>query len=98
MYDWDLARVSTNQDKRTVSTVMVSAEGPDVGIQIPLTSSALVVLFHPTITRTKRYEPLNFLLAYGVKDPLPGLFEELGDKCGRKSGDARGTFSPGLLL
>jgi hypothetical protein len=83
LYQWDLARVSiATNDRRTVSTSALSddSEGTALEMNIPMTSTVLVVLFHPEILRTKRYEPLNFLLAYGVEDPLPRLFEELGEE------------------
>jgi hypothetical protein len=37
----------------------------------------LVVLFHPELSRASRYEPLNFLLAYGAVNPLPELIKDL---------------------
>jgi hypothetical protein len=46
-------------------------------VSIVLASPVLVVLFHPEMTRTSRYEPLNFLLAYGVQDPLPDVLDGL---------------------
>jgi hypothetical protein len=39
-----------------------------------------VVLFHEEIKRTCRYEPVNFLLAYGVRDPLPAITKDMSDK------------------
>ena len=46
-------------------------------ILIQLSTPVSVVLFHPEIPRTKRYRPLNFLLAYGVNNPLPKLLRDL---------------------
>jgi hypothetical protein len=42
-----------------------------------MATSVLVVLFHPQMRHIARYEPLNFLLSYGVVDPLDDLFEQL---------------------
>lgn len=47
-------------------------------VSVPMQTPISVVLFHPDLRRRQRYEPLNFLLAYGVENPLPGLFDELG--------------------
>ena len=38
-----------------------------------------VVLFHTELKRTARYEPLNFLLSYDVRDPLPALTMDMGE-------------------
>lgn len=45
---------------------------------ITLDRPSLIVLLHPDLKRSQRYQPLNFLLSYGVKDPIPllGLTEE----------------------
>lgn len=76
LYEWDTARNSRNEE-RTITKSIALAEGSNVVVPIVLASPVLVVLFHPEMTRTSRYEPLNLLLAYGVKDPLPGLLIRL---------------------
>jgi ATP-dependent Clp protease ATP-binding subunit ClpA len=43
-----------------------------------MSSPILVTLFHPEISRTSRYGPLNFLLAYGVTDPIPLISRMIG--------------------
>lgn len=42
-------------------------------IPIHMWSPILVVLFHPAMKRSTRYQPVNFLLAHGVSNPLPFL-------------------------
>jgi hypothetical protein len=69
----DLSRESTNENRALVAQVKKQK------INIFMESPILVVLFHKDIPRTYRYEPLNFLLAYGVKDPLPSLFRGMTD-------------------
>ena len=64
----DLSRESTNELRTIVAHV--NKQKLDISMKSPI----LVVLFHKDIPRTFRYEPLNFLLAYGVNDPLPSLF------------------------
>jgi hypothetical protein len=68
-FEWDIARNSSNEEKRKITKSIALATGPDVVVPI-----VLAVLFHPEMARTSRYEPLNLLLAYGVQDPLPDLF------------------------
>lgn len=67
----DLSRDSMSEDLRTIIAVFDERKVP-----IFMKSPILVVLYHPGICRTSRYEPLNFLLAYGVQDPLPGLLKD----------------------
>lgn len=70
----DLDRESRNEVDRTISI--------DIGttnVQIFLKRPILVVLFHPAMKRTSRYEPLNFLLSYGVRDPLPAATKDLDE-------------------
>jgi hypothetical protein len=74
--EWDISRNSPNEE-RTITKSIALANGPDVVVPIVLASPVLVVLFHPEMARTSRYEPLNLLLAYGVEDPLPDLLRGL---------------------
>lgn len=78
-FDWDLDRTSTNT-KRQIIQKIDAGDGKHVSAAITLSSPVLVTLLHPEMTRTSRYEPLNFLLAYDVKDPLDdlkGTFEKM---------------------
>ncbi|CAB9498151.1 protein ClpB [Seminavis robusta] len=68
----DLSRESPSDEARTL-VALVNKKKQPIAMKTPI----LVVLFHPEISRTARYEPLNFLLAYGVKDPLPALFRHM---------------------
>lgn len=74
-YFCDLRRSSTNE-KRVTAMNIPTIQGKD-SVSIMIDSPIMVVLFHPEITRSHRYEPLNFLLAYGVENPLPNLLEKL---------------------
>jgi hypothetical protein len=70
-------------------------DGPDLEVLVELASPVMVVLFHPEMARASRYEPLNFLLAYGVQDPLPELLEGLGETSGTDGEKAwRSELSP----
>lgn len=53
-------------------------EGNQTAVTIELATPILVVLFYMGMRRVDRYEPLNFLLAYGTKDPVPQLCKTLG--------------------
>ena len=55
----------------------IPTKSGDITVTIILDSPVLVVLFHPEIDCSQRYEPLNFLLAYGVRNPIPSLKETL---------------------
>ena len=73
-FDGDLDMTCCESDNQRIAQCQV-----DNGqrICIPMKNPVSVVLFHPEIPRCKRYEPLNFLLAHGVKNPLPSLFQDL---------------------
>jgi hypothetical protein len=76
-YNVDLTRESPREleeetDRRSIVALVNGKE-----IRIVMKSPILVVLFHTDIKRTDRYEPLNFLLAYGVSNPLPALFRDM---------------------
>lgn len=71
-FQCDLSRESPNEDVRPL-WVQIKGNRHRIVMKTPI----LVVLFHPDMKRTERYEPLNFLLAYGVRDPLPALFSNI---------------------
>lgn len=75
----DLSRESSNHELRQITAVI-----DDRSFPVIMKSPILVVLFHPSIPRTGRYEPLNFLLAYGIQDPLPSLFRDMSESDCRK--------------
>lgn len=66
----DLSRESSNEDARSLWTV-INRQKYCIFMKTPI----LTVLFHTVMDRTARYQPLNFLLAYGVSDPLPALLQ-----------------------
>mmetsp|Transcript_46033 Transcript_46033/g.112405 ORF Transcript_46033/g.112405 Transcript_46033/m.112405 type:complete len:659 (+) Transcript_46033:559-2535(+) len=74
-YDCNLSRESTNEEKRTILTV-INHQKHQLFMKTPI----LAILFHPEMNRTDRYQPLNFLLAYGVCDPLPALFQDFSEE------------------
>ena len=45
-------------------------------IEVTMTTPIAVVLFHPSIPKSKRYEPLFFLLAYDVKSPIKTMIKK----------------------
>ncbi|CAB9501692.1 Caseinolytic peptidase B protein homolog [Seminavis robusta] len=55
----------------------VNIDGGEQDVPVTMKTPTSVVLFHPDIPRCQRYNPLNFLLAYGAKNPLPDVFAEL---------------------
>ena len=71
-FQCDLARESSKEATRTTTF-----ERHGLSFPLFLKSPILVVLFHPDLSRTSRYEPLNFLLSYGVLDPLPAVLTAL---------------------
>jgi len=77
-FEWDLERKSPARNKmRIIERLYTGEDGSVQKITFPMSSPALVVLFHPDMSRTSRYEALNFLLAYayGSENPLAVLFE-----------------------
>lgn len=72
-HEWDLERMSYST-MRKVEKKYLTDDGSEEMMTIPMHKPALVVLFHPDMRRTRRYEALNFLLAYGVENPLISLF------------------------
>jgi hypothetical protein len=73
-FQCDLSRESTSEN-RCVSKKLGERE-----VSIFLKTPILVVLFHPDIKRTSRYEPLNFLLAYGAQDPLSSVMVNMSQR------------------
>lgn len=80
LYGFDLCRKSDGDLSRRSFSKSFTCKGDELTVTIPITTPMLVALFHPEMTRTSRYGPLNFLLAYDVADPLPFLFEMIEDK------------------
>lgn len=72
-YGFDLKRVSLNERRSVLKDLGGTPR------TLVLSTPILVVLFHPHIKQTFRYEPLNFLLAYGVPDPIPKLTEKMDE-------------------
>lgn len=73
-YSCNLERESPSEveDVRRVR-VTLAVHNRQQTIDIVMSKPSLVVLFHPEMKNSRRHEPLNFLLAYGVKDPIPSL-------------------------
>jgi len=71
-FSCDLGRASEMEEERTVVVCL----GTSI-VRIFLKTPVLAVLFHPDMKRTSRYEPLNFLLSYGVSDPLPVAIKDM---------------------
>lgn len=76
-YRFDLGRKSVREtsDQNRTHQVPVEYEDDESGffsayIPILLISPVLVTLFHPEMSKTSRYEPLNLLLSYGVEEPI----------------------------
>jgi hypothetical protein len=91
VYKFDLERVS-HSEKRLVTVSFGSDGVPETSLPIRLSSPVLAVVFHLDMQRSRRYEPLNFLLAYGVKNPLPQLLTLIGN--GGHQKDFLGDISP----
>lgn len=45
-------------------------------MKIVMDTPITIGLFHPDIPKTKRYEPIRFLLSYDAKDPLPDMVKK----------------------
>lgn len=65
----DLDRASNTGNTNRITNIA----GNDIAMKRPID----VVLFSPDLKRTARYEPLNFLLSYDVRDPLPALTRDM---------------------
>eukprot|EP00550_Attheya_septentrionalis_P010615 CAMPEP_0198306876 /NCGR_PEP_ID=MMETSP1449-20131203/58635_1 /TAXON_ID=420275 /ORGANISM="Attheya septentrionalis, Strain CCMP2084" /LENGTH=656 /DNA_ID=CAMNT_0044009437 /DNA_START=2430 /DNA_END=4400 /DNA_ORIENTATION=- len=72
-FKFDLERKSFNRPRKTEWTAKI--EETEHTFSIYMYSPILAVIFHPKLKRSTRYEPINFLLAYGVSDPLPLLYK-----------------------
>jgi len=70
-FQCDLDRESKNHESRCV-WAQVKGER----LRLVMKSPMSVVLFHPDLPRIARYEPLNFLLACGMRDPLPAMLRD----------------------
>mmetsp|Transcript_45479 Transcript_45479/g.67564 ORF Transcript_45479/g.67564 Transcript_45479/m.67564 type:complete len:621 (-) Transcript_45479:249-2111(-) len=81
-YEWDLDNVgiafddSRIEQLRTVSKSIETDDSTEI-VTILMKTPILVVLFHPEMPRTSRYEPLQFLLAYSAQGSLQHLVEAL---------------------
>lgn len=73
VYRFDLSRESKSD--RICERNYECEDGGLACVKIPMYSPIVVTLFHPEIPRTSRYGPLNFLLSYGVTDPILSIFE-----------------------
>jgi len=74
-YNFDVERKSFNAER----SMGWPTEMEKIQHTIPIImwSPILVVLYHPEMKRSSRYEPINFLLAYGASDPLPSLYNSI---------------------
>jgi hypothetical protein len=75
LYGWD--NTQERQNRKRVTLVDIEEKTGITSLLLPLTSPVHVVLFHPDLKRTSRYKPLNFLLAYGARDPRPAIFNNV---------------------
>lgn len=73
VYNFDLERSSDKKQKRSIK---LNLDGVDHPISIDMKTPILVVLFHPELPRSNRYETLNFLLANGIENPLPSIIDD----------------------
>lgn len=81
-FGWDLEQrslASYMYGLRFIEKRYTSEDGEEDVVSFSMNTPALVVLFHPEMNRTSRYEALNFLLAYGVKNTLAGVFQNVDD-------------------
>jgi hypothetical protein len=78
LYGWDITQ--ERQNRKRVTHVDIEEKSGTTSLLLRLTSPVHVVLFHPDLKRTSRYEPLNFLLAYGARDPRPAIFNDMALK------------------
>ena len=92
-YCFDVNRKSENRSR--VTDWVCRLEHKVIRVTILMPFPILVVLMHPAMKRSTRYEPVNFLLAYGAKDPFPCL----GRFFVRHDNDIpMSIVAPGLLL
>lgn len=75
-FQCNLSRESHNQESRFIQVELSNGNIVPILMKSPI----LMVLFHPGMARTSRYEPLNFLLAYGVVNPLPIVGRLIGSR------------------
>jgi len=78
-YNCHIGRISVDKEKRVTTIDLPTNDGKDIA-SIFLATPVMVVLFHPELSRSRSYEPLNFLLSYGATNPIPGLVQDLDNK------------------
>ena len=74
---FDFHNTFTHEDLKSRRTVKMKVDGYSHHVDITMKDPISVVLFHPEISRHNRYKPLNFLLAYGCKNPFPEILADL---------------------
>jgi MoxR-like ATPase len=74
-YKFDVNRGSSNEKRRMTLAFPSEKQKDKLTVSIHMTSPVLLVMLHPNIQRSNRYEPLNFLLAYGATNPLTTLLD-----------------------
>ena len=74
---FNILRESNSQSLRTCDIKLTTQDGVSDFHSVFMRTPLLAVLFHPSMRRVARYEPLNFLLSYGASDPRPTLLKEL---------------------
>jgi DNA polymerase III delta prime subunit len=76
-YNWDIVRHSASTDKRRVDLKLEDGNDDEFDVSIQLPSPVHVVLFHPEMSRTSRYEALFFVLSWGAKSPLDDVKNDI---------------------
>ena len=66
-FEFDLKRNSESSSRSHRVSLPRTYLGVPASVTMKLVTPILLVLFHPGISRIGRYEPLNFLLAYGAR-------------------------------
>jgi hypothetical protein len=73
-YNFDLNQEHKTKDRAHAFTLIVNYD--KVHYVVQMTSPILVVLFHPALTRTMRYDALRLLVSYGAESPLADLMAQ----------------------
>ena len=99
-FDWDLERASPARNGlRFIEKCYSADDGTKETVSFSMSTPTLVVLFHPEMSRTSRYDALNFLLAYGVKKTLISIFQNVDSESYTKDqrASSQGAFTPTIF-
>lgn len=78
-HEFDLLKLLklSETENFTVRDDVSSKKEAIINVDVVMDSPIMIVLFHPDLLKTKRYEPLQFLLSYDAEDPVPSIVEKL---------------------